>query len=212
MNSHNSAFIFKLAEEFEIPLTPGKQSILEDGDFYSFREKYFAFSKKRDINAAAYLKKTPELFRVYLPYSQRVFNVASNIMWYFDEILTRDPLFNILENVKDDIENQKIELRESLQLLGHFEDLIIRGYMILLSKNIISDSPENIPKFTEELLSRKNIYDALTNAVNCGYELRENTEGQSMGVYGLFLDSGLMYGWDMGNLKLEGQKEVFTPG
>ena len=209
MKTHKSAFIFNLAEEFEIPLTLGKQSIMEDDDFLSFREKYLSLANERDINVISYLKDNPKLFRVYLPYSERVFNVASQITWYFDEIIVRDPIYGKLKDVQEDLENQKVQLRDLLQLLGQFKELINEGYMILSSHSSLSTVSHVIPDYTEEILSNQKIYDALTISAYCGYELRKNDDGIPMAVYQLLTDSGFIYGWNLVNVK--GKKEIVSP-
>jgi hypothetical protein len=89
MNEERSDYIFKLADESGIPCETGRQDILEDKTYLSFRDSFLKWSERRDAALKSHLTKTSTLFRVFLPYSSRVFRVASQVVWYIDELVVQ---------------------------------------------------------------------------------------------------------------------------
>ena len=80
MTDYNSSWIFRLASNYGIPLDVGAISPMSDDEFESFRAEYRQLSTSRDFALDKYTSCNPSLFRVYLPYSNEAFGLATNCM------------------------------------------------------------------------------------------------------------------------------------
>lgn len=196
-----SSYIFTLAEEAGIPLGPGEQDILEDQAFLQFCKRYATWAKSPDKALSTYLAHTPNLFRCYLPYNSRVFQVAYQVLWYLDEIVVRDPIALGLErpNTKDH-ENAKANLRKTLQLLNHFRQSIDSGYLLLAGSDLISGLGDTPPAQVYELVSRPDLVSELDQTVRFGLDRRLDDQGREWIVYDAYLDSGGIFGWHVKEL------------
>ena len=208
MTSERSDNIFTLASGFGIPLSPGAQEPVEDGTFREFKRQYLEWSDARDRALARHLSATPNLFRVYLPYSNRVFHLAAQVLWYLDEILIRDPVITRLTLLEERLEAQKIETCETLQFLSHFREPIEQGYLLLAGPSLAPLLPDERPPIVETLLENPQVKEALRRAVQCGYEVRPDSSGNPTGVYQVLLDSGGCLGFSM---NVAGRTSVASP-
>ncbi len=107
MTGYNSNWIFKLATNYGIPLDVGAIASMSDDEFESFRGEYKELSTSRDLALDRYTSYKPSLFRVYLPYSDEAFGLASQIVWYLDEVIIRDPIPFILDAFDGNVELAK---------------------------------------------------------------------------------------------------------
>ena len=161
-----SSYIFTLAEEAGIPLGPGEQDILEDEAFLQFCKRYATWAKSRDKALSTYLAHTPNLFRCYLPYNSRVFQVAYQVLWYLDEIVVREPTTLSLERPNtEDHENAKANLRKTLQLLNHFRQSIDSGYLLLAGSDLIPSLGDTPPGHVYGLANRPDLVAELDQTV-----------------------------------------------
>ena len=102
-NPERSSHIFTLASEVGIPLTINEVDVPGDDAFKRFSERYRAWASQRDDSLISHLLRTPTLFRSYLPFSRRVFAVAYQVVWYFDELVVRDPVLSKVDQLDRDL-------------------------------------------------------------------------------------------------------------
>lgn len=206
----DSGYIFTLASEYGIPINHGGQQPIEDETFKEFKSKYLEWSTKRDTSLLEYLASKPNLFRVYLPYNDRVFSLASQIVWYLDEITIRDPLRIIVERSDETLENDKLETVQLLQFLSRFRPVIDNGYILFAGPNVFkTDELDIYSGISESLAEVPEIISALKKATYYGYTTRQDSEGRDTAVYQLKLDSGGIFGW--GPMTIGGGKSVKMP-
>lgn len=195
-----SSHIFTLAEEAGISLGPGGQDVLEDEAFLQFCKRYRTWAKSRDRALSVYLARTPSLFRCYLPYSSRVFQVAYQVLWYLDEIVVRDPISTSLppSNIEDQRnEDAKARVREYLQVLNRFRQSIDSGYLLLAGSDLIPSLGDTPPAQVQELLSRPDLVSELDQAVRFGLERRLDEQGREWTIFDAHLDSESIFWWHL---------------
>lgn len=196
MVSERSDTIFHLASEFGIPVTPGAEEPLEDAVFSEFKRTYLEWSDKRDQALAHYLARTPTLFRTYIPYGPTVFYVASQIVWYLDEILISDPIVRVLKCPFEDLEKQKNEVRKALQLLSYFKSPIEAGYILFAGSSLLKPLPDERPEIVEAVLAVPEVRQSLAAALRCGFIRRVGRQGEPWFIYELKLPSGGIIGFE----------------
>src|SRR5258706_204822 len=131
-----SSFIFDLIEKYELSNLSQEPNNLSDEVFYSFCEDYKKTSVDRDVALFHYLKSNPNLFRVHLPDSKWVFAIASNLIWYYDELIINDPILQIINSDKNDA-FKKYQLQKLVPLLKERKDSIEGGYFLFSGDNIM---------------------------------------------------------------------------
>ena len=124
MTNHYSVQMFTIASECGLPVKIDDVWPVSDDAFLLFKTRYLEWSNERDRHLRNYLSTSSQLFRVYVPYNERVFHLASQIVWYLDEIIIRDPLRLVAEKPHGDIENDKIEAIQLLQFLSQFHSAL----------------------------------------------------------------------------------------
>jgi hypothetical protein len=87
-----SNFMFDLMDEFEVLPASGIPAEWTDNDYDLFKSKYISQSNENDKQIFRYLISTPNLFRCHIPYTKWTLQVASEIVWYYDELIITDPL------------------------------------------------------------------------------------------------------------------------
>jgi hypothetical protein len=210
MNKANSGYMFSLASECGIPINPGEQWPVEDEDFITFKSKYLEWSDRRDKHISDYLSTTSNLFRVYLPYNDRSFYLASQIVWYLDEIIIRDPVRIMVQRSDKTIESDKLETIQLLQSLSRFRPVIDNGYILFAGSYVLQSIETDIySDIANSLIEHPEIYSALKHATYYGYTTRKDSQGQDTSVYQLKLDSGGLFGF--GPMTIPGGKSVATP-
>jgi hypothetical protein len=191
-----SSYVFTIAEEVGIPLGPGEKDMFGDEIFLTFCDRYRIWSKSRDIALNAYLTRTPTLFRCYLPYSQRVFQIAYQTLWYLDEIIIKDPIEQLLDRPGvGDYKNLKANLAKTFQVLNYFKQSIESGYLLLAGSNLIPKMEDNPPVFVQELLMRRDLTSELDKAVRFGLDRRLDNQKREWILFSAQLDSGAILGW-----------------
>ena len=208
MTEHTSAAVFLLAADAGIPLTPGEQAPLEDEDFARFRERYLQWSAARDRALREHLDVTPTLFRVYLPYSRRVFGTAAQVVWYLDEIVVRDPVVTLLHSPTDSLESDKIRLRDLIQFLSRFRPWLEAGYILLHGRELVPALTDERPPVVTALLQRPEIIQSLQAATHLGAAERPDSSGRLQKVYQAQLDSGFLLKW---HIVVGPRSEIETP-
>ncbi len=196
-----SAQIFELATQAGIPLSPGEEEVLDDADFLRFCESYRAWATERDRVLRTYLDATPLPSRCYVPYNPRVFYVTHEVMWYFDEVVVRDPVGLSMPPLDAvDLEKHKVQMRNAIQLLGQFRKSVEDGYMLLAGDDIIPQLGDVTPPVVNELLGRPELIEVLDQAVRFGMDKRSDDQGRIWTVFDAHLDSGWMAGWHVQQL------------
>lgn len=176
MTDYNSNWIFKLASSYGIPLDMGGISPMGDEEFESFRDEYRKLSKSRDVNLDKYTSYNPTLFRVYLPYSDEAFGLATQIAWYLDEIVIRDPIPSILDSFEQNAELSKHQLRSVLQFIAQFRGLIENEFVLLAGPTSLDNIPDEPSPLAITLFHDENIRSEMERISQWGYsETRDGT-------------------------------------
>lgn len=178
----NTADAFKLATDAGIPLTPGEQAPMLDEEFVRFRDQYLTWSTRRDQALQQHLASTPTLFRVYLPYTTRMFSVAGQVVWYLDEVVTRDPLIPVLTFASQGLESDKVRVREILQFMSQFRPWIEAGFILLHGHDLVPQMSEEMPPIVEQLLAQDELVQTLQGAAHYGLIHRPDSLGNSTAV------------------------------
>jgi hypothetical protein len=193
--------LFDLALSCGIPLGPGELEEINDDAFVHFRKRYLAWAKERDAALRRYVAKKPTLFRCYVPYTDRVFRVAYQILWYFDEIIVRDPLVgHVQPGPEGDLRNRKRHLLQVLSVLSHFRESIESGYILLAGPAVIPPRSQEPPEIVSQLLESKDLEAALDEAVGFGLEARTDDQGREWHVWRADLDWAGSFGWHVEQL------------
>ena len=110
--------VFDLAEQFKIPTTTGQERLASEEEFLEFSQEYLLLTGLRDDALKRHLEATPTLFRVFLPYNERVYSLAQQIMWYLDEVVVRDPTDRVLrlDGLRPD--QRRTDITRALALLS----------------------------------------------------------------------------------------------
>lgn len=190
MNEERSAKIFALASKFGIPLHSAQQEPMGDATYRAFKEEYIKWYSLRDKVLLQHLNHTPTLFRVYLPYSKRVFKVASQVLWYLDEVIIRDPITVLFDSPNEDIEKDKNKLRQTIQFLASFKEPIEEGFMLLAGPTLIPSRSEMPKSLVLSILDNADVKEALQQAAYYGYTTRPASNGVPMAISQVELDSG----------------------
>jgi len=174
MKDYNSNWIFKLAASHGIPLNIGAVSAMSDEEFESFCVEYNKLSTSRDLALDKYTSCNPSLFRVYLPYSSQSFALASQIFWYLDEVIIRDPFFSIFDLYEENKEFAKYKLRSTLQFIAQFSGLIESEYVFLTGSKILDNVPEKPSQLAKVIFSDEGIREELKKISQWGYSETKN--------------------------------------
>lgn len=196
MYSERSNELFSLAKEFSIPLRLGEHAPLSDADYLSFRLRYLDWAKFRDAALLRHLGSVKR-FRVYIPYKLRVFQIAYQILWYYDEVITRDPLSVLfLDRPPQDLEGVKRTLFEVIQRLFLFRQSIESGYLLLAGPEALPLLPKGEPEAIRKIAAEPLVITALDEAVSHQMVERNDSSGVPWTLYQSRLDfGGSALGW-----------------
>jgi hypothetical protein len=162
--------------------------------FQQFCDWYLAWSGSRDAALKKYLVNKPKLFRCYLPFSNRVFALASEVVWYLDELVVRDPVYAAIMEFHRNNKQAWTVLR-ALHLLRDFKEVIDSGYILLMgdpeSTTILEDGDDAV----KGLIDVPEVRTALDQTVRLGFAKRPDSRGMMSFVYQQTLDSGESIEW-----------------
>ncbi len=210
MPNHYSVEIFTIASECGLPFRVDDVWPVSDDAFLSFKTRYLEWSNERDRHLREYLSTSSQLFRVYVPYNERVFHLASQIVWYLDEIIIRDPLRTIAEKPQGDIEYDKVEAIQLLQFLYRFHSALSNGYILFAGPQVLESPDSHVySTIAKSLLELPEIHSALQQSTYYGCTTRKDSGGRDTALFQLKLDSGGIIGW--GHLTIGGAKSVSAP-
>lgn len=142
-----SSFIFDLIEEFKIFNPLGNANEFTDEALFLFCDKYKMLSSQRDASLFRYLNSTPNLFRSHLPPSKWTFATAFNVVWYYDELILGDPILEVINYDKGDLEEKKQNLQRLFRLLKNCRSSIDNGYLLFAGENL---TPRKTGQFEKE--------------------------------------------------------------
>ena len=191
-----SSHLFTLAAEFGIPLDSiGPFQIARDS-FHTFCDRYLQWSKERDVALCKYLTSTSKSFRCYLPFNNRTYTVASQVVWYLDEIIAPDPLIGAIGRLKrDGTDKSAGRVLGILRLLSTLREAIDCGY-VLLADDLIDAAPiDEKSDGIQQLSNVPQVVQALDRAVRFGLEMRPASTGEMCAVYEAQLDNAGAFGW-----------------
>ncbi|MBC7819029.1 MAG: hypothetical protein IAG10_19240 [Planctomycetaceae bacterium] len=188
-----------MAEEFGISFADGP---LEDTQFLQFRDSYLQWSDQRDDALRLYLQQTPKLFRVYLPYSNRILHTAFQIVWYFDEIIFRDPIATVLGEITEEVikdpealEQKKDEIRTLIESLSAVRAVIDQGYLLFGGPRLFPKLPELPQEKIESVLALPEVNSAIIDSIDWAYSRQlDSNSGATIHAYQGVLDSGKYFG------------------
>ena len=185
-----------MAARHGIPLTPGAHPDFSDRGLRGFAEEYSDWSTERDAGLLAHLTRTPNLFRVYLPYSDRVFHLACQILWYLDEIIIKDPIPNALAEREGEEEPERLQrLFETLVFLSAFREPIEQGYINFVRRGSLTPQPDEPSPTAQSLIMDDGVRQALLEATYIGAARRPSSTGELGSVYQMTLDTGGVMGF-----------------
>lgn len=191
-----SSYILALAEELGLPIRPEELAPVDDATYSAFRERYWKWATLRDQAVTVHLSQA-NLFRTYIPYKQRVFSLAYQVLWYYDEIVVRDPVGRILQlyvpgNDPDHLEKGKAYLVQLLQLLFRFRQSLESGYLLLAGDGVLPKRDDSVPSSVQELLnSNPDLMTSLDNSVRYSMKKINNRQGTE----GILYQATLDYAW-----------------
>ncbi len=184
--------LFVSAEQFGISLD--ESGPIPQETFQQFCDWHLAWSGIRDAALKRYLVNNPKLLRCYLPFSKRLFALASEVVWYLDELVVRDPVYAaIMEFHRNN--KQAGTVRRTLKFLGDFKEVIDSGYILLMrdpeSTTILEDGDDAV----KALVEVPEVRTALDQSVRFGLAKRPDSRGTMSFVFQQTLDSGESIGW-----------------
>jgi hypothetical protein len=191
MHIERSDFMFGLAKDYEIPLRRGQTEPFTDEALEKFTNDYLARSDQRDAVLMRYVENNPSLFRLFIPFSERAYDTARQIVWYADEIIIRDPISIILRSTYENFEHKKWHLVNTLQSLYDYRDAISGGYMLLYGTSSVPPLPIEIPNSVLSVIDKPEVHIALRDAAYYGYEqVPDIVDGRIVKLLQVKLDSG----------------------
>jgi hypothetical protein len=155
-----SAFIFNLAEEFQIFSPSGEANEFTDEGFNLFCDKYKSLSNQRDIALFQYLKSTPNLFRSHLPHSKWAIAVAFSVVWYYDELIVSDPILQLINSDNTTPEQKKYNLQRILAFLKSCRESIDGGFLLFSGDDITPNKTGLFESESKSLINIPQVLDA----------------------------------------------------
>jgi hypothetical protein len=190
-----SSGLFKLIERFGFE--QDSPATISAAEFHQFCTEYLEWSERRDAALWRYLLTTPRLFRCCLPFSNRVYRVASEVVWYLDEVIVRDPLHSeITAFLAGPTDKGAANVLGTMRQLRAFKEVVESGYLLFSSQEgspSLAETSPIVTKLTEEPTVRT----ALDQAVRFGLTRRPDSTGQECVVYDMRLDSFAGMGWQL---------------
>jgi hypothetical protein len=141
--------LFRLASDAGVPWEPGDDAPFTDDAYARFLEAYEPWGRARDDALVRHVTLTPTFFRCFIPYFQRAFVMARQLVWYVDEVLVRDPVSFVIGQSQEDVERAKSDLLEVLRFLSQFREWIEDGYLLLGGRDAIK--PLGVPEPSDEI-------------------------------------------------------------
>lgn len=155
-----SAFIFDLADEFEIFSLSGTANQFTDEAFNYFCDKYKLLSKQRDTALFQYLNSTPNLFRTHLPHSKWAIAITFSVVWYYDELIVSDPVLQLINSDKTTSEQKKYNLQQLLTFLKSCRESIDGGFLLFSGDNLTPDKTGLFEAESKSLVNVPQVLDA----------------------------------------------------
>ena len=209
MTDFRSHHALKLIADAGFPLLGDSQHLSQE-NFLHLKASYEEWSRKRDANLLAHLNEKSTSFRVAPPYGDRVFGIAHNVSWYFDEVLVRDPITAILKQLENAPVHEQIQgVVRTAQLLMRSRSLLEAGYVLLYGPSAIPFLPENTPDQYKELAKIPSLRSALIQAAHCGLARTTLPTGQTVDLYQVNLDGAGVIG--VGKVKLAAGESLAIP-
>jgi hypothetical protein len=135
--------LFRIAEDTGLAgVKPGTACAVEV--YENFFRAYQDFVAVRDAAAKCRFAQQENEFRTYIPFGLTAFQIASQVVWYYDEVITLDPLtpLAVPEGTVAD-ESVRAGLVHNYHVLSRLRRPIEDGYVQLL-KGKLSDPNEPI--------------------------------------------------------------------
>jgi len=192
-----SSGLLPLASQCGVPWEPGNEAEFTDESFLSFAEQYRTWASERDTAVLNYLSSDASrtLLRVRIPYSERAFYIANQVVWFYDEVVIRDPIEGLVRDASGDLANWKGNLTKTLRVLGLFRSAIEAGYVLLVGELKRQDQDETLPDWAPGIAEEPDVRAALDGAVRLGIDIRQSSKGNDWTVSQVALDSGGSIGW-----------------
>jgi len=138
----DSEFIFNLGRNYGFI---GNNAITDEG-LEKFIQEYSAHVINRRKAIAEHLTND-SLFRTFIPWRNGVFGAAFQVHWYYDEILTYDPIEMHLSTTVASDESKREDFKQTLKGIYNnllpFEAIISSGQLLFISANEYSYEDAN---------------------------------------------------------------------
>jgi hypothetical protein len=185
---------FRIAEQYGVMLDDGP---IEDETFLRFQDQYLTWSRARDAAVMERLRTSPNLFRVYLHFTERVVGLVPQIVWYVDEMILADPIALALESPSGNLEARKQRCRDILEVVSRFREPIDDGLLLFLGSTVFPSPPPEATAMATSLVGDSDLVSALRAALRFGSIMRPDSAGNPTVLYQVTLDSGCLLGWQM---------------
>jgi hypothetical protein len=145
----------------------------------------------RDAALGDHLQRSETLFRTFLRSSTRTYQTAYQLLWYMDEIVTRDPLFVFLTE-PDPVDRVIGSVRNNLGLLFQWRPYMETGYLLLAGDGVIPPLQDDAVTAATQLASATEVERILDEAVSYGMAHRPGPAGKEWVIYEATLDTGFV--------------------
>ena len=197
-----STRLFELLDEHRLFEEQG-QTAPDEVAFESLRKDYIEFSKQRDSVLDAQLRAARP-FRGYVPYGPSAYSMVCQVLWYFDQLLVRDPLEAILrkplhDNLapldqtiadfpgghlgvirqprSEELSDRIDQVRQVAKWLLQLRPCLDSGLLFLAGDSVLPALPELPSDSVKLLVDDAAVAEALNAALQFGLELRRGSDG-----------------------------------
>lgn len=226
ITSERSSFIFNLAEEIGLKLEENQPEFISNEGLQYFCTEYKKQAILRDSALSSYLNSVTKPVRCYLPKSSRTFRVAKEVVWYFDELIVRDPIedaigtFDMERFTEDATHDVMQRFVNVIHTLLKFRHCIDEGYILLAGEGVLPKGQlynplglDDINLVVERISKEGSVSEALNEAVTYGMIKQTATDGIEWLIYHAKLDSGELCGFEpIGNVRGTGDGIAYEIG
>lgn len=140
-----SAFLFDLADKYEINISSDAPSVFTDEAFDDFCKEYKKYAEQRDAKLLPYVKLSGNRFRTFLPWQQGIYDTTAQVLWYYDELIIYDPILIEIEQSYHIVNPEAIKerMRWLLRAMHSLKGSIDSGYLLLINYRSVVDNMGN---------------------------------------------------------------------
>lgn len=163
-------YLFRIADDVRLAQIPADGSLPDDVYDY-FCARYREWMPQRNAAVKRYLDENPREFRTYVPFTERTFQITNEVFWYYDEIVSSDPLASCAEDLDGPAREQsKVALLHNFQLLLALRPLIDAGLLLFAETPISQRDLGETPPHFSELAADPEVRTAFDNELRFGMD------------------------------------------